>query len=120
MLKRILILFTLVLTLTQAGCTIEDGGEMYKPSLVTSESREILEGLKRKFLQLEDVKVGDGPIAAWGRKIEADIEVRYTDGSVVYQGPSISYQGMQGDVFIITTRTGMASWPSSKWESCWD
>jgi hypothetical protein len=98
MLKRILILLTLVLA--QAGCTTEDGREMYKPSVITSESREILEGLKRKFLQLEDVKVGDGPIAAWGRKIEADIEVRYTDGSVVYHGPSISYQGMQGDVFI--------------------
>ena len=51
-------------------------------------------------LKIEDLKIGDGPVAARGRKVSADIEVRYTDGTLVYQGPSFSFWGMQGDVFI--------------------
>ena len=58
--------------------------------------------MKREFLQLEDLNIGDGPIASLGRKIEADIEVRYAvgDGTSIYRGPAISYFGMRGYAFI--------------------
>ena len=74
MLKYILIIFALALT--QAGCSIEEGGGAYNPVPLTDESRQRLERHKRESLSIEDMKVGDGPLAAWGRKIEADIEVR--------------------------------------------
>ena len=79
MLTRILIL--LALTFTQTGCSIEEGGDAYEPVLLTGESRQGLERDKRESLSIEDIKVGDGPLAAWGREISADIEVRYTDGT---------------------------------------
>jgi len=98
MLKRILIL--LALTFTQAGCSIEEGGEAYEPVSLTDESRQGLERDKREFLSIEDITLGDGPLAAWGRKISADIEVRYTDGTVAYRGPMFVYSGFIGSVFI--------------------
>jgi hypothetical protein len=97
-LKRILIL--LALTFTQFGCSIEEGGDAYEPVLLTDESRQELERDKREFLSIEDIKLGDGPLAAWGRKIRADIEVRYTDGTVAYRGPMFVYSGFRGSVFI--------------------
>lgn len=42
---------------------------------MTEEGRRLHERDKRDFLQIEDIKLGDGPLAAWGRKIRADIEV---------------------------------------------
>ena len=98
MLKRILIL--LILALAQAGCTIEEGGGMYEPFPLSPDSRLEHERLKRELLQLEDIKVGDGPVAAWGRKISADIEARYTDGTLAYRGPAYAYAGMSGTVMI--------------------
>jgi len=62
--------------------------------------RQELERLKREFLQIEDLTIGRGPLAAWGRKISADIEVSYTDGTIVYHGPIFFYIGFRGDVFI--------------------
>jgi hypothetical protein len=64
------ILILLILVLTQTGCSIED------------------------------IKLGDSSFTAWGRKIRADIEVRYTDGTVAYHGPMFVYIGFHGDVFI--------------------
>lgn len=98
MLKRTLIL--LVLALAQTGCTTDEGGTMFQPVTLTSEEREGIEQRKREFLKLEDLKVGDGPVAAWGRKISADIEVRYTDGTLAYRGPAYAYAGMKGGVMI--------------------
>lgn len=98
MLKRVLILFILVLT--QAGCSIEEGGGAYNPVPLTEQVRQELEGLKRDFLKIEELKVGSGSLAAWSRKIEADIEVRYADGSVVYRGPIWMYIGLEGAVWI--------------------
>jgi len=98
MLKRSLIL--LILVLAQSGCSIEEGGRSYNPVPLTAEVRQELEGLKRDFLTIEELKIGSGSIAAWGRKIEADIEVRYTDGTVVYRGPIWMYIGLEGDVWI--------------------
>jgi len=70
MLKRILILLILALAGTSCTATEEEGG--FRPYPPTSESRKEFERLKREFLQIEDLKRGDGPIAAWGRKITAD------------------------------------------------
>jgi hypothetical protein len=100
MLKRILIL--LVLALAQIGCTTEVNEEVgfYKPVVLSPESRQGWERLKREFLQLEEIKIGDGPVAAWGRKVSADIDVRYTDGTVVYRGSSFVYWGLKGTMFI--------------------
>jgi hypothetical protein len=42
---------------------------------------------------LEDLIVGTGPIAARGRRVTAEIDVRYTDGTLVYRGTIISYPG---------------------------
>ena len=75
-------------------------GGAYEPVLLTDESRQRLEQHKREFLSIKDIKLGDGPLAAWGRKISADIEVRYTDGTVAYRGPMFVYIGFNGDVFI--------------------
>jgi hypothetical protein len=98
MLKRTLIV--LILALSQAGCSIDEGGTMFQPVALRPEDREGLERLKREFLKLEDLKVGDGPVAAWGRKVSADIEVRYTDGTLAYRGPTYAYAGMTGGVMI--------------------
>jgi hypothetical protein len=68
---------------------------------MTEEGRRLHERDKRDFLQIEDIKLGDGPLAAWGRKIRADIEVRYTDGTVAYRGPIYDYVGFRGSVFIL-------------------
>jgi hypothetical protein len=98
MLKRALIL--LVLALAQAGCSGEEGVGPYKLTPMTNEARQELERDKRELLAIEDLKIGDGPLAAWGRKIEADIEVRYVDGKPVYHGPMWINIGFDGDVFV--------------------
>ena len=86
MLKRILIL--LVLALDQAGCSVEEGVGPYKLTPLTDEGRKELEREKREPLKIEDLKIGDGPLAAWNRRLEADVEVRYTDVTVAYRGPT--------------------------------
>jgi hypothetical protein len=98
MLKRVLIL--LILALAQTGCSIEEGGGVYNPVLVDDEGRRELESRKRDFLSIEDIKLGDGPLAAWNRRIEANIEVRYTDGTVAYRGFIHDYIGFHGSTFI--------------------
>ena len=114
MLKRVLIL--LITALAQAGCSIDEGGTMFQPVAQTPESREGLERLKREFLKLEDLKIGDGPVAAWGRKISADIEVRYTDGTVAYRGPAYAYAGMSGGVMIHNNlqKSGAIAFPGQR------
>lgn len=91
MLKLILIL--LVLTFTQAGCSIEEGGGHYEVIPMTQDGIGYHEPNKREFLKIEDLTIGSGPLAAWGRKISAEIEVRYTDGTIVYRGPMFLYLG---------------------------
>ncbi len=100
MLKRTLII--LIIALAQAGCYTSEETGSYEPISLTPKERESLERLKREALQLEDLKIGDGPVAALGRKVSADIEVRYADGDgkPIYRGPAISYFGMEGYVFI--------------------
>ena len=87
MLKRTLIL--LILALAQTGCSIEEGEGAYEPIPMTEEGRRLHERDKRESLSIEDITLGDGPLAAWSRKIRADIEVRYTERTVAYRGPML-------------------------------
>lgn len=98
MLKRILIL--MVLALAQTGCSIDEGVGPYKPTVMTDENRDQLEGLKREFPHIEDLRIGNGPLAAWSRKIKANIEVRYTDGTIVYEGSISDDVGFEGSAFM--------------------
>jgi hypothetical protein len=93
------ILIILVLALSQFGCSIEEGGGAYEPVPLTDQDRQELERLKQELV-IEDIRVGSGPLAAWGRRIEADIKIRYANGGIVYDGPLHAYIGLQGSVFI--------------------
>ena len=96
MLKRTLIL--LILALTQWGCDINYGENLYPLELWNLEEvRSGLEREKRELLKIEDLQVGDGAIASWGRRLKADIEVRYADeGAIIYKGPIVTYFGFHG------------------------
>lgn len=98
MLRQLLVL--LILVLGQTGCTIHAEVQRSRPIAHTAEDIQFYERLKRELLQLEDITVGDGPIAAAARKVTAEITVRYSDGTLVYQGPAVSYWGLEDDVFI--------------------
>lgn len=98
MLKRAL--FLLIVGLAQAGCSVEEGVGPYKFTPLTDENRKESERDKRDLLQIEDIKIGSGPLAAWNRRIEADIEVRYTDGTVAYRGPIWANIGFDSAVFV--------------------
>lgn len=96
MLKRTLIL--LVLALTQWGCDI-NYGENLDPLMPWNleEVRSRLEREKRESLKIEDLQVGNGAIASWGRRLKAEIEVRYADdGATIYKGPIVTYFGFHG------------------------
>jgi len=96
MLKRILIL--LILALTQWGCDINYGENLYPLDLWNLEEvRPRLEREKRESLKIEELQVGNGAIASWGRRLEAEIEVRYADdGTTIYKGPIVTYFGFEG------------------------
>ncbi len=90
MLKRILV----ILVLTLSGCS-QSGQNIgpYEIAPFPEEGRLLREAAKRDNLQLEDLTIGTGPIAARGRRLTADVEVRYTDGTVVYRGTILSFPG---------------------------
>ena len=97
------LVFAFLLTLPQVSCAglvEEEVGIYYKPVEPISEMRQGIARWKREFLQLEDLKIGDGPLAAWGRKVSADIEVRYADGTLIYRGPAFAYVGLKDTVFL--------------------
>lgn len=96
MLKRTSIV--LVLALAQFGCVEE--GRYFNSIAFTQRGIDFNERLKREILKLEDLKIGDGPVAAAGRRVAADITVRYNDGTLVYQGPAITYWGLENAIFI--------------------
>ena len=98
MLKQMLILLPLVLA--QTGCTFYEEHGFYQPSPFVPEAVHRYERLKRDLLQLEDLTVGEGPVAAAGRKVIAEIVVRYSDSTLIYEGPAITYWGMIGDLSI--------------------
>ena len=99
MLKYILALLILAFAETNCTATEEEGG--FRPIPLDPKTREEFEVLKRDFLQIEDLKIGTGPIAALGRKITADVVVRYVgSGTIAYQGPVLAYWGMDASVTI--------------------
>ena len=102
MIKRVLLVVALVLIHTGCEGRVEEEVGLYQPYPLTPEARVEFERFKREFLKIEDIKSGDGPIAALGRKVAADIEVRYAkgNGKPIYRGPAINYFGMQGYAFI--------------------
>lgn len=93
MLKRALIL--LALALAQFGCGYEYG-DVYEVETLGDPLRQRLEREKRDFVQIEDLKIGDGPLAAWGRKITLDIEIHKVDGTLIFKGPVYDLVGFKG------------------------
>ncbi len=87
--KRMLII--LLLALIQFGCGYKT--DTLTPIGMPKDAQTRYESEKRDFLKIEDLKIGSGPLAAWNRRIEATIEVRYTDGTVVYKGHTFDYTG---------------------------
>jgi len=89
MLKRTVVL--LVLVLVQFGCGFKTDtlthGELPESTGTRWETE------KRDFLKIGDLKIGTSPLAAWSRRFDAAIEVHYTDGTVVYEGPTFYYAG---------------------------
>ncbi|MBH0192882.1 MAG: hypothetical protein HP492_14235 [Nitrospira sp.] len=96
------LLLVLIIALSQVGCPVEEEVGLYQPYPLTLQARVEFERFKRESLKIEDIKIGEGPVAALGRKVTADIEVRYADGNgqPIYRGPAINYFGMQGYAFI--------------------
>lgn len=92
MLKRTLTI--LALTLTQAGCYF-DFGDRYQVADLPPEARAEAERKKRELIQIEDIVVGNGPVAAWGRKISADVEIRSADFTLYYRGNTWTYYGFK-------------------------
>jgi len=91
-----LVLF--ILALTQVGCDSDYGENLsvFEPWNL-EEVRSRLERKKRELLKIEDLEVGKGSIASWGRRLKAEIEVRYADdGTIKYKGPIVTYFGFHG------------------------
>lgn len=109
------LMFVLVLALSQIGWigVVEE----YKAVDLTPHLRQELERLKREFLQLDDLKIGDGPIAAWGRKVSADIEVRAPSSTEAPPSPMLVWK--VASLFTMMS-TSAAYCPCSRTESSWD
>lgn len=93
MFTRLLLILTLALT--QAGCEYGENLSPFKPWNLEG-VRPRLEQEKRDFLKIEELQVGTGAVASWGRRLKAEIDVRYADGTVVYKGPVVTYDGFKG------------------------
>jgi hypothetical protein len=87
----------LILALTQWGCDVDYGENRYPLEIWNLEEvRPRLEREKREFLKIEDLQVGNGAIASWGRRLEAEIEVWYADdGTTIYKDPIVTYVGFK-------------------------
>ena len=82
MLTRLLLI--LLLALAQASCDAKLDTGLYPWSVHNLDTvGKRLEQEKRDFVKTVDEQVGQGSLAAWGRRISADVDIRYTDGSVV-------------------------------------
>ena len=93
MLKQTLAL--LILILAQFGCGYQYG-DVYEVETLGDPLRQRLEGEKREFVQIEDLKIGDGPLAAWGRKISAELDIHQADGTFIFKGPAYDLVGFKG------------------------
>ena len=83
-----------LLALAQTGCDAKLDTGLFPWSVHNLDTvRKRLEQEKRDFVKTVDEQVGQGSLAAWGRRIKADVDIRYADGSVVYKGPIVVYSG---------------------------
>jgi len=88
------LLLILFLALTQTGCDAKLDTGLFPWSVRSLDNvRKRLEQEKRDSVKTVDEQVGQGSLAAWGRRIKADVDIRYADGSVVYKGPIVLYSG---------------------------
>ena len=92
MLKRTLIL--LIFALAQFGCGYQFG-DTYEVEPLSDSLRQRLEREKRDFVQIEDLVIGTGPVAAWGRRISAEVEIRQADGTFIFKGPIYDLVGFK-------------------------
>jgi hypothetical protein len=105
MLKRLLIILACApLYSCSLFGEVQEGVYGFRPVELVGEARETLEGFKRDSIQIEDLKIGEGPLATRGRRIEADVEARYLDGALVCKGHIFDYVGFEADTFIHNTR----------------
>ena len=83
----------LILTLALSGCSIEEGGGPYRPIDYESASqgKASLQEFKKKYVKVEDIEVAGGGVAAYGRRVRANIQARFPDGTIMYEG-SYSYE----------------------------
>jgi len=93
MLKLFLVL---AIALAQVGCYYEAGDRYKATDELPIEVRERFERDKRDLLKIEDLKIGDGSVAAWNRQLSFHMEVRYIDGTLVYRGPAYAIVGFYG------------------------
>lgn len=92
MLTRLLIVG--LLALAQTGCDAQLDTGLYPWSVRSLDDvRSRFEQEKRDFIKTVDEQVGQGSLAAWSRRISADVDIRYADGTVVYKGPLVLYSG---------------------------
>lgn len=75
-----------VLALTQEGCWYERK-DIYSIEEIHPSRQARMEQEKRDLVKIEDLKVDNGPLAAWGRKIPAHIRVDQADGAFIFSGP---------------------------------
>ena len=83
----------LALVIGLSGCSIEEGGEGYRPYWDPEEARKGLLEYKQNYVKVEDIKVGSGGVAAYSRRVRADILVHYSDGTKMYEGPYFHEMG---------------------------
>ncbi|MDH5670432.1 MAG: hypothetical protein OEY86_20715, partial [Nitrospira sp.] len=100
LIRLVLILALIPLPACSLFAEVHEGIYGFEPSELGREGRDLWERDKRESLDIVDLKVGNGPLAAWGRRFEADIEVRYLDGTLVYKGRIFNYIGFVGDTSI--------------------
>jgi len=94
--KRLLVILACIpLCACSLFAEVQEGVYDFKTSELGSEGRDLWERDKR-----ESLEIGNGPLAVWGRRIEATIDVRYLDGTVVYKGHVFDYIGFVGDTSI--------------------
>jgi hypothetical protein len=99
--KRLLVILACIpLYACSLFAEVQEGVYDFKTSELGSEGRDLWERNKRESIEIIDLEIGNGPLAAWGRRIEATIDVRYLDGTVVYKGHVFDYIGFVGDTSI--------------------
>jgi hypothetical protein len=99
--KRLLVILACIpLYACSLFAEVQEGVYDFKTGELGSEGRDLWERDKRESIEFVDLEIGNGPLAAWGRRFEATIEVRYLDGTLIYKGPIFDYIGFIGDTSI--------------------